>query len=203
VPKQTFYNLTLDKRTKIEQAALDEFVEYGFDNSNISRIVAQSKIAKGSFYQYFEDKKDLYFHLIDIIVTQKMQAFTPFFKTYQDHTFSENFRDVFQIGLDFADTHPKYYLLGEDFTKKHPAFIREFVAKYQPLAVDLYMQVIKQADLNNELRERIDIPNTVLFINTLINNTMIDLIMDNRSKKQRDQVISELIIFIESAVKRA
>jgi len=57
MPKQTFFNLSPDKRGTIEQAALDEFTAYGFDNSNMNRIVAQSRIAKGSFYQYFEDKK--------------------------------------------------------------------------------------------------------------------------------------------------
>jgi len=54
-----FFNLSNEKQQTIEQAALDEFSEYGLCGSNMNRIVGQSKISKGSFYQYFEDNIDM------------------------------------------------------------------------------------------------------------------------------------------------
>ncbi|MCL1804805.1 MAG: TetR/AcrR family transcriptional regulator [Clostridiales bacterium] len=200
MPKQTFFNLPPDKREVIEQAALDEFAEYGFDNSNMNRIVSQSRIAKGSFYQYFEDKKDLYFHLIDVIVSEKMSMLEPLISTYERNGFSYNFKETFRIGLAFADSKPKYYLLGEDFANKQPPFIKEFIEKYDPLATDVYTKMLEYAREKDELLEDINIPLIASFISPLVNETTIGLITRAVPKEQRDYVIGELIGFIERAV---
>ena len=200
MPKQTFFNLPDEKRGMIEQAALDEFAEYGFDNSNMNRIVAGSKIAKGSFYQYFEDKKDVYFHLIDVIVKQKMSALEPLLSSYEHNTFSYNFEETFRLGLSFADSKPKYYLLGEDFANKQPPFIKEFIEKYDPLALDVYQKFLENARKTGELREGINIPLTASFISTLVNETTVGLIARGVSNDQRDYIISELIRFIVRSI---
>ena len=200
MPKKTFFNLPQEKRAMIEQAALDEFAEYGFDNSNMNRIVAQSKIAKGSFYQYFEDKKDLYFHLIDLIVTQKITALEPFVSTCEQNSFSHNFRETFRLGLAFADSKPKYYLLGEDFASKQPPFIKEFTEKYNPLALDLYLKFLENANDKGELREGINIPLVASFISTLVNEITVKLVAHGVPNENRDFTIMELIAFVERSV---
>jgi TetR/AcrR family transcriptional regulator len=65
MPKPTFFNLTDDKRQRLIDLAIEEFAENDYDLASISKIVAQAGIAKGSFYQYFEDKKDLYQYLLE------------------------------------------------------------------------------------------------------------------------------------------
>jgi len=200
MPKQTFFNLPMEKRQKIEQAALDEFSEYGFDNSNMNRIVAQSKIAKGSFYQYFDDKKDLYFHLIDSLVTRKIDLFKPFLDGYKHNSFATNLREMFRSGLEFADSDPKYYQLGEDSAYKNPALLQEFIEKYNPMAVDIYIKLLEYSSEKEELREGINIPVTASFISSLVNQTTINLIANAVPAAQRNEVIAELIGFIERAV---
>jgi AcrR family transcriptional regulator len=64
MPKATFFNLPTAKRERIIAIAVDEFAENDYDRASISKIVAQVGIAKGSFYQYFEDKADLYHYLL-------------------------------------------------------------------------------------------------------------------------------------------
>ena len=71
MPKQTFLNLSHEKRQTIVNAAADEFSEYGFEAASINRIVANSGISKGSFYQYFEDKTDVFRHLVDVLANEK------------------------------------------------------------------------------------------------------------------------------------
>ncbi|MEN1728255.1 MAG: TetR/AcrR family transcriptional regulator, partial [Pseudomonadota bacterium] len=58
--KQTFINLNEDKRERLLSAAIDEFGAFTFEQANIDRIAKASSISKGSFYQYFEGKNDLY-----------------------------------------------------------------------------------------------------------------------------------------------
>ena len=200
MPKQTFFNLPQKKRQKIEQAALDEFSEYGFDNSNMNRIVAQSQIAKGSFYQYFDDKKDLYLHLIDTLVARKASLFETLINNFRQNSFSKNLEELFRIGLEFADSDPKYYRLSEDSAYKNPAFIQEFVDKYNPMAVDIYAQLLNYANETGELHKDVNIPLTTAFISSLINQTTMNLISNAVSVVQRNMVIAELIGFIERAV---
>lgn len=45
----------------MESAAI-EFRQYSFNESSISHIIARAQIPRGSFYQYFEDKADLYMY---------------------------------------------------------------------------------------------------------------------------------------------
>ena len=63
MPKDTFFNLPEEKRQKIVEAAMLEFENNSFDSASINQIISVAQISKGSFYQYFEDKKDLYMHL--------------------------------------------------------------------------------------------------------------------------------------------
>ena len=66
MPKQTFFNLAESKRDAFLELAIDEFAKNDYKNASISRIVEKAGIAKGSFYQYFENKADLYLYLIQL-----------------------------------------------------------------------------------------------------------------------------------------
>ncbi|HYF94492.1 MAG TPA: TetR/AcrR family transcriptional regulator [Symbiobacteriaceae bacterium] len=73
MPLQTFFNLPEPKRQAIIDLAIDEFAEHDFPSASISRIVSRAGIAKGSFYQYFADKKDLFLYLLDLAGHEKMR----------------------------------------------------------------------------------------------------------------------------------
>lgn len=64
MPTQTFFNLSEEKRERLIAGAMKEFSAKPLNEASISNIVKNSEISRGSFYQYFEDKKDLYFFLI-------------------------------------------------------------------------------------------------------------------------------------------
>ena len=71
MPTETFFNLPDDKRQRIMALALEEFATHDYAQASLSKIVARAGIAKGSAYQYFADKLDLYRHVIDQARQQK------------------------------------------------------------------------------------------------------------------------------------
>ena len=71
MPKTTFFNLPEDKRRQILDLAIEEFAAHDYKNASISNIVARAGIAKGSLYQYFDDKRDLYLYLIQLAGEEK------------------------------------------------------------------------------------------------------------------------------------
>ena len=56
----TFERLAEEKRQRILKAARREFIAYAYEKSSINRILEDAQIPKGSFYQYFDDKADLF-----------------------------------------------------------------------------------------------------------------------------------------------
>jgi AcrR family transcriptional regulator len=74
MPKDTFFNLPDYKRNRIIKIAIREFAENPYDVASISNIVREAGIAKGSFYQYFENKQDLYRYLIELGTEERLNV---------------------------------------------------------------------------------------------------------------------------------
>ncbi|MBD0344084.1 MAG: TetR/AcrR family transcriptional regulator [Coleofasciculus sp. Co-bin14] len=106
MPFQTFFNLPDGRRQIIIDAAIAEFANHSYEAASISNIVSQAKIAKGSFYQYFEDKQDLYLYLVD----RALETRNSFIATANLPSIQAGFfvylRALFQVGLDFQLAHP-------------------------------------------------------------------------------------------------
>ena len=64
MPTSTFFNLPPPKRERLLRAAEAEFVRKPFNEVSINRIIQAAEIPRGSFYQYFEDKKDLFRYIL-------------------------------------------------------------------------------------------------------------------------------------------
>ncbi|ADH98798.1 TetR/AcrR family transcriptional regulator [Salisediminibacterium selenitireducens] len=62
---EAFFNLQSDKRKRIINAAMQEFVANGYTSASTNTIVKDAGISKGSLFHYFSNKKDLYLFLID------------------------------------------------------------------------------------------------------------------------------------------
>lgn len=65
MPTSTFFNLPPPKRERLLRAAMAEFVQKPFSEVSINRIIHGAQIPRGSFYQYFTDKADLFHYIMD------------------------------------------------------------------------------------------------------------------------------------------
>ncbi len=65
LPKQTFFNLPEHKKKKLLESAEMEFARVPLFEASIANIIKMAGISRGSFYQYFEDKDDIYIYLVD------------------------------------------------------------------------------------------------------------------------------------------
>ena len=64
MPTNTFFNLPAEKKHKILKAANKEFARVPLEQASIKNIVEDAEIARGSFYQYFENKQDLFEYIM-------------------------------------------------------------------------------------------------------------------------------------------
>ncbi len=59
MPSERFLKLSEEKQKRIVEAAVNEFARVPFENVSINQIIREADISRGSFYTYFEDKRDL------------------------------------------------------------------------------------------------------------------------------------------------
>lgn len=93
--KQTFYNLPKEKKRRIIKASINEIIGNSYDKISINKIVKNAGISRGSFYQYFDEKSDL-FELI-------MQNFTLELKNRFIDIMISNKGDILLSALDIFD----------------------------------------------------------------------------------------------------
>ena len=158
MPKDTFQNLPEEKRQLIEDVAIREFGTFGYDKASINRIVDNCQIAKGSFYQYFDDKKDLFLHLIARVNEKKLEYISPVFQNPQTYDFFTLIRELFISGLRFAAENPEITLMGNWLlkSKDHPIY-NEVVNVGLQNAQNVYTDLLKLAISRNEIRDDIDL----------------------------------------------
>lgn len=73
MPTSTFFNLPPPKREKLFQAAVAEFTRQPYGEVSLSRIIQGAGISRGSFYQYFADKTDLFRYVLSQF-SQELEA---------------------------------------------------------------------------------------------------------------------------------
>jgi len=184
MPKQTFLNLPQEKRETIMNAAIEEFAEYGLENASTNRIVKNSGIAKGSFYQYFEDKQDVFMYMLDLIEQQEIE----FFKAQHppDHNMGvfHYYRWMVKQGMEFGLAHPRAIqaawrvLLGEGF------YYGKNLAGYREKTTKALTMMIKQAMERGEVDPSVDVELAVMVMETWSN--AITTYFLNEGMKQKD-----------------
>lgn len=68
MPSATFYNLPEAKRGRLMDAVWREFTTVSYMDASINRIIQDAEISRGSFYQYFSGKQDLFGYLLETVL---------------------------------------------------------------------------------------------------------------------------------------
>jgi len=159
MPKDTFLNLPEGKRRLIENVALDEFAEFGFDNASINRIVSTAGIAKGSFYQYFEDKADLFKYVIVVIGQKKAEYISHVMLNPCDHDFFTLLEELYRSGLAFAKDHPKLNNIGfEVYKNQEKKLFDKIYQESRDIGYTFFAPLIDTAIARGEIDQDIDKP---------------------------------------------
>jgi AcrR family transcriptional regulator len=184
MPKQTFLNLPDEKRQVIIDAAIEEFAEYGLENASTNRIVANSGISKGSFYQYFEDKQDVFMHLLTVLEREKLEFFKGRHPPSTNMDTFQYFRWMIKTGMEFNTSHPlltqaiSRVMFGEGMYYGNTfADVRERTAR--GLRV-----MIEQAVARGEVDPSVDVDLAVMVMETWSN--AISTYVLNEGMKQKD-----------------
>lgn len=128
MPKDTFFRLPEEKQDRILQAAVREFSSVTFTEASINRIVRDAQIPRGSFYQYFGGKEDLYLYLMEVISEEKKEIFSRCMAEVSGGFFEAIEASVPAI-FEWAQERPEYYRIGYLLMQDNSDFIRNLVSR--------------------------------------------------------------------------
>lgn len=158
VPKSTFFNLSEEKKTRILEEAVLEFRDNNFDTASINKIVERSGISKGSFYQYFKDKEDLYLHIITIIGEKKIEYLTPAMMNLSEQSFYDTLRELYRSGIEFALENPDYLAIGNRMMKDTSSgILLKIKDTFGARGDDIFLQLLKKGQDQGDIRRDIDL----------------------------------------------
>ena len=158
MPKPTFLNLPEDKRERIVELAIEEFSDKPYAQASISNIVARAGIAKGSFYQYFEDKLDLYRWLLLDVAAHRKLAYVEARMPAQSSDMFEVLEQMMVAGIEFGIENPRLSRVAEwTFHQSPDPDLTAFVQEVEALGAENFRRFLDQARERGELRDGLDL----------------------------------------------
>ncbi|HET9912642.1 MAG TPA: TetR/AcrR family transcriptional regulator [Anaerolineales bacterium] len=184
MPKQTFLNLPQEKRDTIINAAIEEFAQYGLENASTNRIVENSGISKGSFYQYFEDKEDVFRYLMTVLEREKMDFIKDKHPPSNNMDTFDYFRWLVKTGMEFNSAYPNLTQAISRVLIVEGLYYGQTFSDIRQKMTQAFTMLIKQAMARGEVDPSVDVDLAVMIMETWSN--AISTYILNEGTKQKD-----------------
>jgi len=178
-----FHSLEEEKKTRIINAAMEEFAEKGFKRASTNAIVERAGIGKGMLFYYFGSKDELFDFLVEYTIEFGKSHYLRDLSYSETGDFLERCIKLTEIKRKVLNDFPvvtkfmeSLYLPGND----------EQFKKFQIYVEEIYNSVRKNLYDNLDyslFREDIDPQNTVKYIKWLMDTYEADLMSRLKSGK--------------------
>lgn len=170
MPKPTFWNLPPAKRDAFVQIALEEFAAHDYNTASVTNIVARAGIAKGSVYQYFTDKQDLYLFLLEHAGQTLLARVNETSRSAQPAGFFDALRVQMSATLSAAMAHPLHAQVLRRSVLA-PANVREALARQAGALQQNHFQDMVQRGIDSgDLSPACDAGMATWFISAVIDH---------------------------------
>lgn len=216
MPKQTFLNLHEGKKRKIIETSIYEFALFDYNAASVSRIVKTAGIAKGSIYQYFENKADLYLYLIEYVSNKKLNYINSHMGLVDDD-FYNLYKKVLLSACKFDLEFPQYsrmmYNVGHE---NYNYEIGDVAKKLMDASADYLCGLVSISQEKGQIRK--DLDNKLIafilsylsvdigeYITKKFNFSYLDVIKEGKGKlpiseKDLSDVLDDLISFYRTGL---
>jgi AcrR family transcriptional regulator len=197
MPKETFFNLPADKRSAICDVVIEEFAANSFEQASINRIVSRAGIAKGSFYQYFENKKDLYLYLLQLAGEAKLEYLAPVMRNPEQSDFFTLLRELYAGGIQFAVEYPRLAEISKRLLESKGAPIyEEALAENLPAAYVFFATLLRAAIARGEVRATIDV-RLFAYLIVSMNTLILEYYLEHVDQDYDDKLLETVDQFID------
>lgn len=142
MPTSTFLNLPDEKRKRVLDAAIKEFGQRSVDEGNLANIVKDAKISRGSFYQYFDSKDDLYTYIFDTLRSERSEYVRPSFRLYKKAPFIRFFEEFYLRDSEYLLRHSAHIELGKHLYSSANNVARGLIQRQQSMYKEWFLLAI-------------------------------------------------------------
>src|SRR5215216_3230026 len=151
-------------RTKLLRAAATEFAAGGVDAANVNRISLAAGLAKGTIYNYFASKRELFLAVVEEASTRAAAgaAATP-----EDLPTSERLRAILESDVEWVRAHEDFArVLIREALAGDPRFQPDIVAAAAPF-VERVAEILAGGVERGELRDDLAVDQLALLFSGL------------------------------------
>lgn len=131
MPTQTFFNLPKEKQERILNAGIEEFGKRNVQEANLSNIISDAGISRGSWYQYFENKDDMYVYVFDTLRAERAEYVKPAYSLYKKGPFIDFFKEFYLRDSEYLLLHPAHIELGKHLYSHAHGVSRRLIQRIQ------------------------------------------------------------------------
>ncbi len=158
MPKQTFLNLSKDKQEKVLFAAMDALRHAHYNKITIDQIVKLANIPKGSFYQYFSNKDDLYIYIFSNYGDMKKETLELLKMNPGNIDLKDYLCQLIIHGQDFESELDDDHMLKHKFYKECPQSVKySIMSEAIPKGISLIKEVLIKYQVIGAIRNDISI----------------------------------------------
>lgn len=163
MPKRTFNRLDDDKKERVIRAAIEEFQTHGFEKAKIEVIAQNAGVAKGSIYQYFDDKKEMFLYSVTWAMEYFMKVIdrqTPLKDMDVYDYFLSGSRERFEL----LKREPLLVAFSMDFASgKYGSLAKEINSELKRIGDEYELRLIANGKKKGTIREDLDDKILLLF----------------------------------------
>jgi TetR/AcrR family transcriptional regulator len=156
MPTQTFLNLPATKQASVMAAAIDEFSKRNVEEAKLSNIVRVAGIPRGSIYQYFENKEDLYVYVFDRLREERREYTKPAFDDYLTSPFLTFFERFYALDTEFLARHPLHIQMGKVMYSHASGVSLSLIRAIKTRYRELFVLAIERDQDNGVIRADVD-----------------------------------------------
>lgn len=210
MPKSTFFNLPADKQEKIIRGSITEFAGKGYEKGNIGEIAGNSNVAKGSMYQYFDDKRDLYIFTVKQALEISMSGIRYVFDDLRQENIFDFMYKGFKAAWPLLEKERDVFLLLRSVRFEADSTGRdELLGIITASSEELFTQIIEENKAKGLIRKDISTRLLLIYINGIsaaFKSHMLDLAVSSGKDvvdtefADNEKIITDMIDLIKNGI---
>lgn len=169
MPKNTYFHLTAEKQARIIEGAMKAFSTAPYRRVTIDQIVKLAEIPKGSFYQYFENKDDLFAYIFGGLGDEKKEALESVATQIPNLSFEEFVPILLSRAKSFENQDEVLIGLKSRFLRECPQEVKmEIMQAVIPKSYRLFESIVRAYRDKGEFREDLSVKNAAYLITSVI-----------------------------------
>lgn len=201
--KKTFYNLPYEKRKRITDAVIKEFMERPNEKVSINRIIKTAEISRGSFYQYFDDKVDLIEIITKTMFDESSNKAKEILKLSCGDLFVMYIK-MFDYFGDYSSQKQTMKIMRNivDSFKANDDLVSEYLKNRFNIALsnnEIYLMVDRQ---NLKFQDNESVKCLIEILTQVLKNAIFDVFVTGSDREEvRERLIKKIDIIKQGAVK--